>query len=211
VTGDEFRNFFEQFGAVMDSVVMFDRETQRSRGFGFVTFEDPEVSRRMLSMGNERNGQQEDNNTNTNNGPPVARLEMRGKTIEAKAAEPKGSIHRRYDERRDQNTGRAPFTPQMNPNMMMMYGPNDPNLYYNYDALGQYYAAPPPFDAGYMPTVYYSNQVPQHYSQVIPLVEGYPQYPATDAAYVPFATPTFPIYEQPYGGGSMMQPMAPDI
>ena len=33
--------FFEQFGAVLDSVVMFDRETQRSRGFGFITFVDP--------------------------------------------------------------------------------------------------------------------------------------------------------------------------
>ena len=33
--------FFEQFGALLDSVVMFDRETKNSRGFGFVTFEDP--------------------------------------------------------------------------------------------------------------------------------------------------------------------------
>lgn len=41
VTEMEFREFFEQFGVVVDSVVMFDRETQRSRGFGFVTFHDP--------------------------------------------------------------------------------------------------------------------------------------------------------------------------
>jgi RNA recognition motif-containing protein len=41
VTSDEFQEFFEQFGQLVDSVVMFDRETQRSRGFGFVTFEDP--------------------------------------------------------------------------------------------------------------------------------------------------------------------------
>jgi RNA recognition motif-containing protein len=43
VTEGEFREFFEQFGVLIDSVVMFDRDTGRSRGFGFVTFED-EVS-----------------------------------------------------------------------------------------------------------------------------------------------------------------------
>jgi RNA recognition motif-containing protein len=40
VTEEEFREFFEQFGTLIDSVVMFDRETRRSRGFGFVTFEE---------------------------------------------------------------------------------------------------------------------------------------------------------------------------
>ena len=38
VTDDEFRAYFEQFGVVTDAVVMFDRQTQRSRGFGFATF-----------------------------------------------------------------------------------------------------------------------------------------------------------------------------
>ena len=33
-----FLRFFEQFGEVIDSVVMIDRTTKRSRGFGFVTF-----------------------------------------------------------------------------------------------------------------------------------------------------------------------------
>lgn len=41
VTNEEFRLFFEQFGTLLDTVVMFDRETKNSRGFGFVTFEDP--------------------------------------------------------------------------------------------------------------------------------------------------------------------------
>lgn len=41
VTDQEFRTFFEQFGEISDSVVMFDRDTRRSRGFGFVTFVDP--------------------------------------------------------------------------------------------------------------------------------------------------------------------------
>jgi hypothetical protein len=45
-----FLEFFEQFGDVIDSVVMIDRQTKRSRGFGFVTFAD-EVSSLFLFVG----------------------------------------------------------------------------------------------------------------------------------------------------------------
>ena len=38
VNDEQFLCFFEQFGEVIDSVVMVDRNTKRSRGFGFVTF-----------------------------------------------------------------------------------------------------------------------------------------------------------------------------
>jgi len=37
-TDDSLRSTFEQFGNVLDSIVMRDRETGRSRGFGFVTY-----------------------------------------------------------------------------------------------------------------------------------------------------------------------------
>ena len=37
------REFFSQFGKVIDSTVMLDRETGRSKGFGFVSFEDANV------------------------------------------------------------------------------------------------------------------------------------------------------------------------
>lgn len=75
VTDQEFRLFFEQFGTVLDSVVMFDRETNNSRGFGFVTFADPNVSKSLLQKGNHADG--------------IGRLNMRGKTCEVKRAEPK--------------------------------------------------------------------------------------------------------------------------
>ena len=39
---DELRRAFEGFGQVADAKVISDRETGRSRGFGFVTFEDGE-------------------------------------------------------------------------------------------------------------------------------------------------------------------------
>ncbi|KAI0225445.1 hypothetical protein L0F63_001153, partial [Massospora cicadina] len=37
---DSLRSAFEKFGEVTDSFVCKDRETQRSRGFGFITFAD---------------------------------------------------------------------------------------------------------------------------------------------------------------------------
>ncbi len=37
---DGLRNAFEQYGEVTDSAVISDRDTGRSRGFGFVTFAD---------------------------------------------------------------------------------------------------------------------------------------------------------------------------
>jgi len=37
-TDETLRTAFEPFGSVLDAIVMKDRETLRSRGFGFVTF-----------------------------------------------------------------------------------------------------------------------------------------------------------------------------
>lgn len=39
VDRDELRQIFSEFGPVTDAIVMVDQQTQRSRGFGFVTFE----------------------------------------------------------------------------------------------------------------------------------------------------------------------------
>ena len=39
-TDDGLRQAFERFGAVTEAKVILDRDTGRSRGFGFVTFED---------------------------------------------------------------------------------------------------------------------------------------------------------------------------
>lgn len=44
VTSDELRQAFEQFGAITDAVVVIDKFTGRSRGFGFVTFETAEMA-----------------------------------------------------------------------------------------------------------------------------------------------------------------------
>ena len=39
-TSDSMRDFFGAYGKVVDATVMLDRESGRSKGFGFVTFED---------------------------------------------------------------------------------------------------------------------------------------------------------------------------
>ena len=50
VTDYTFLQFFQQYGEVVDSIVLLDRRTKRSRGFGFVTFAD-EVSPKMKQEG----------------------------------------------------------------------------------------------------------------------------------------------------------------
>jgi RNA recognition motif-containing protein len=42
VDDNRLRSEFEQFGEIVDVKVIRDRETGRSRGFGFVTFANPE-------------------------------------------------------------------------------------------------------------------------------------------------------------------------
>lgn len=44
VDSDELKRIFSQFGVVTDAIVMLDQNTQRSRGFGFVTFETSEAA-----------------------------------------------------------------------------------------------------------------------------------------------------------------------
>lgn len=67
---DEYREFFEQFGELRDWVVKFDGETGNSRGFGFITYVDPDVTAFVTKLGDKREG--------------YGRLVMRGKTVEIK-------------------------------------------------------------------------------------------------------------------------------
>ena len=41
--------YFSQFGAVKDVTILTDHVTQRSRGFGFVVYEDPNSVNAVLS------------------------------------------------------------------------------------------------------------------------------------------------------------------
>lgn len=57
ITDTEFRDYFEQFGAVTDVVVMYDHNTQRPRGFGFITYESEDsVDKALLKTFHELSG-----------------------------------------------------------------------------------------------------------------------------------------------------------
>ncbi|OWM79674.1 hypothetical protein CDL15_Pgr023086 [Punica granatum] len=43
---DTMRCYFEQFGEILEAVVISDKNTGKSKGYGFVTFRDPESARR---------------------------------------------------------------------------------------------------------------------------------------------------------------------
>lgn len=48
-TDEGLRSAFERFGEVSDAKVITDRDTGRSRGFGFVTFNQPEHAMAAVS------------------------------------------------------------------------------------------------------------------------------------------------------------------
>ncbi|XP_059636266.1 uncharacterized protein LOC132278491 [Cornus florida] len=43
------RRYFEQFGEILEAVVITDKNTGRSKGYGFVTFRDPESARKACT------------------------------------------------------------------------------------------------------------------------------------------------------------------
>ncbi|KAL8136605.1 hypothetical protein V2J09_002606, partial [Rumex salicifolius] len=57
VTENDFKSYFEQFGTITDVVVMYDHNTQRPRGFGFITYDSEEaVDRVLIKTFHELNG-----------------------------------------------------------------------------------------------------------------------------------------------------------
>ena len=49
-TADDIKTHFEVFGKVRDIKVMYDQHTNRSRGFGFVTYEDGSIAENVLKQ-----------------------------------------------------------------------------------------------------------------------------------------------------------------
>jgi cold-inducible RNA-binding protein len=48
VTDDDLADLFKEFGTVASAKVIFDRETNRSKGFGFVEFEDDAAAKAAI-------------------------------------------------------------------------------------------------------------------------------------------------------------------
>ncbi|PIN16875.1 putative RNA-binding protein SEB4 (RRM superfamily) [Handroanthus impetiginosus] len=49
---DVMRAYFEQFGEILEAVIINDKNTGKSKGYGFVTFRDPEFARRACANPN---------------------------------------------------------------------------------------------------------------------------------------------------------------
>ncbi|XP_076952235.1 uncharacterized protein LOC143625903 [Bidens hawaiensis] len=57
VTETDFKNYFNQYGIITDVVVMYDHNTNRPRGFGFITYESEEsVDKALMQTFHELNG-----------------------------------------------------------------------------------------------------------------------------------------------------------
>jgi cold-inducible RNA-binding protein len=69
-TDDGLQSAFERFGEIVEAKVITDRETGRSRGFGFVTFTQDEAAESAI---NDMNGAQ-----------------LEGRTIQVNEAQQKG-------------------------------------------------------------------------------------------------------------------------
>lgn len=55
VAAQVLRQYFEQFGAVEDAVVMYDHDNKRPRGFGFITFAEDESVDKVFASGAMQN------------------------------------------------------------------------------------------------------------------------------------------------------------
>lgn len=69
VNEKEFNDFFSQFGSIIDAQLMIDKDTGRSRGFGFITYDSPDAVDRVTVN---------------------KYLTLKGKSMEVKRAEPRG-------------------------------------------------------------------------------------------------------------------------
>ena len=104
ITEECFREFFQRFGIVEDSVVMLDRDTGRPRGFGFVTFYDEEATEKVLET-YEKNY-------------------INGKWIDCKKAMPKGNSFPSYSpSQMFEHYGAQEFVP------LAFYPPNNRGQY----------------------------------------------------------------------------------
>uniref|UniRef100_A0A0E0K5E6 RRM domain-containing protein n=1 Tax=Oryza punctata TaxID=4537 RepID=A0A0E0K5E6_ORYPU len=61
---------FQQYGEILEAVVITDRETGRSKGYGFVTFRDPESAREAVRNPNPTIGGRRANCNIASMGPP---------------------------------------------------------------------------------------------------------------------------------------------
>ncbi len=73
---DDLKKLFEEFGDVKSAKIIIDKETNTSKGFGFVEMENKEDAKKALERLNSR--------------------EINGKRIKVNIARPKRNTYRKY-------------------------------------------------------------------------------------------------------------------
>ena len=115
VNEKDFNDFFSQFGRIIDAQLMIDKDTGRSRGFGFITYDSPEaVDRVCLNK----------------------YLTLKGKSMEVKRAEPRGQHQQNQNQhhQQQQQQQQQQQTQYNNPyasaygQYQMPFGQNQPNF-----------------------------------------------------------------------------------
>ncbi|KAI8629987.1 hypothetical protein F5Y19DRAFT_66694 [Xylariaceae sp. FL1651] len=96
-TENEFKDYFAQFGRVVDATLMMDKDTGRPRGFGFVTFENEVGVEACLST----------------------HLEIHGKAIEVKKAQPRGNMREEEEASRRSKFKKGSMDDQNSPQNQM--------------------------------------------------------------------------------------------
>lgn len=174
ITNERFQTYFEKFGTILDSVVMVHPMTKASRGFGFVTFEDPLVATNIVE----------------NNIKPDSRSKVNicGKWCEVKFSIPKQNnyIHFRRDDEIQQEasfvtTAFPPTNIHASVDADMLANSQQISCMQSYEE----YIHPYPLPYGY--------PVPVPVSVQVPLPQG--QGPAPYMAHLPAPMGNYPYYE----------------
>ncbi|KAJ3966106.1 hnRNP A1-gamma isoform [Lentinula raphanica] len=149
-TSESMKEFFTTYGKVVDATVMLDRETGRSKGFGFVTFEDANNAEQLIGknivldekqievkMAQPRS-QRDQNRTNTANLNPtlINSMNTRPEPFENRMASPNLLMPQQTNPMSNmmlqRTMGQMPMMgsgmPMMTVNPMTMMGMNMPNF-----------------------------------------------------------------------------------
>lgn len=99
----DFNDFFSKFGRIIDAQLMVDKDTGRSRGFGFITFDSPEAVDRVCVN---------------------KYLTLKGKAMEVKRAEPRGQHQQNQlnHHQQQQQQQQSQYAPYANAYGQMQYG-----------------------------------------------------------------------------------------